>query len=306
LNNKPIIYDPALSGQKIYLRVYSFNNEEGNPFSICIFNSPTCTPVTVDQTQAICNGASFSFGTTVLTKEGSYSQTFKRTNGCDSLVNLELTVKPVYNLKDTITVCRNANFTFPDGQTVQNIDAPLVHTSNLVTKNKCDSVISTYIEIFEIETMITATGYTLTAQAAAEGYQWIDCNNSFAEISGETNASFTPFQNGNYAVRISQNGCADFSACYPVVILDAGDDEWSSLKIYPNPCSDNIFVDPPVNVGVTVELLDMQGRTLILRSSEYTNFKQTLSINTAQLSAGIYLIRVTSQSRTWISKQIIK
>jgi len=43
----------------------------------------------------ICSGLTYNFGTQMLTSSGSYQETFPDSKGCDSVVNLDLHVKPV-------------------------------------------------------------------------------------------------------------------------------------------------------------------------------------------------------------------
>ena len=64
-----------------------------------------------------------------------------------------------------------------------------------------------------IDTTVTLTGTTIEANQGAADYQWVDCNATFAPVSGETNQTFTPAVTGNYAVEISVSGCIDTSAC---------------------------------------------------------------------------------------------
>ena len=59
-------------------------------------------------------------------------------------------------------------------------------------------------------------GTTLTADQTGATYQWLDCDNNYAVINGETNQSYTPAVTGNYAVEVNMNGCIDTSACFLV------------------------------------------------------------------------------------------
>jgi len=70
---------------------------------------------------------------------------------------------------------------------------------------------------------VTQTGPMLTSDQSAATYQWIDCDNNNAPISGETNQSYTPTVTGNYAVEVTVNGCTSVSEC--VLVDFAGIDE---------------------------------------------------------------------------------
>ena len=62
----------------------------------------------------------------------------------------------------------------------------------------------------------TQNGTQLTADQTGATYQWLDCDNNYAIINGETNQSYNPAGTGNYAVEVNMNGCVDTSACFLV------------------------------------------------------------------------------------------
>ena len=64
-----------------------------------------------------------------------------------------------------------------------------------------------------IDTGIASAGATLTVNETGAVYQWVDCDNGNAAISGETNQSFTATTTGNYAVVVTVNNCSDTSSC---------------------------------------------------------------------------------------------
>lgn len=72
--------------------------------------------------------------------------------------------------------------------------------------------------LFNSQSIISATqnGSLLTADTVGASYQWLDCDNNYMIINGETNQSYTPAITGNYAVEVTLNGCVDTSACFLV------------------------------------------------------------------------------------------
>ncbi|MDG1332890.1 MAG: hypothetical protein P8P74_11220 [Crocinitomicaceae bacterium] len=76
-----------------------------------------------------------------------------------------------------------------------------------------------------IDNDVTQTGATLTADMSNATYQWLDCDNNYAEIPGETNQWYTATAYGHYAVRITySNLCetieVDTSSCHLVDLVD--------------------------------------------------------------------------------------
>ncbi len=64
-----------------------------------------------------------------------------------------------------------------------------------------------------IDNSVTVNGPTIQANQLVAAYQWVDCDNAFAPISGEVNQSFEATNTGNYAVEITIDGCMTTSAC---------------------------------------------------------------------------------------------
>lgn len=68
--------------------------------------------VHVIRPDTICAGQSYSFGTQTLTAPGTYQQTFQGTNSCDSVVTLNLWVKPYITNSVTVNICQGQTYTF--------------------------------------------------------------------------------------------------------------------------------------------------------------------------------------------------
>ena len=78
---------------------------------------------------------------------GIYSYTFATADGCDSTVNVDLTILPVYDIAETVIICDGDTYTLPDGSSTS---AAGDYVSNLTTGAGCDSVITTTIVVNEL------------------------------------------------------------------------------------------------------------------------------------------------------------
>jgi hypothetical protein len=105
---------------------------------------------------------------------------------------------------------------------------------------------------------VTQQEETLTAMAG-NTYQWLDCENGSAAINGANSVSFTPVQNGIYAVQVtSPAGCMDTSACFTIDNLSIHDIAQNQLfSIYPNPAKDEINIEGATDLQA-VRVLDLQ------------------------------------------------
>jgi hypothetical protein len=127
---------------------------------------------------------------------------------------------------------------------------------------------------------------TLTANQAGAAYQWIDCDNNNAPISGATGQSFTPTKSGSYAVVVTLNGCSDTSACQTVAYTGVDTHALSEqvFSIYPNPSHGNFTIQS--TKGGVFELMDVTGK--VINTYTITNTQQSIHEN---LPAGMYFVR---------------
>lgn len=150
---------------------------------------------------------------------------------------------------------------------------------------------------------VTANKLTLTAAlAGATSYKWLDCGDAMKPVAGQTAQTFTAPKNGNYAVVIDLNGCADTSTCV-VANNGIGIDKISSaeVKFFPNPSSKEVSIDFGVAITGKVEIFNTTGQ--VVRSTEVVAKKQEL-VDLSALENGIYFIQITSDEVNMTGKLI--
>jgi hypothetical protein len=107
-----------------------------------------------------------------------------------------------------------AYYQFEDGPGSSTV-TDVTGNGNTLTLNNMDPatdfVMNSPISSLSLST--TVNGSTITSDDAGMTYQWLDCDNSYAVIPGETNQSYTPAGGGNYAVEVTDGACTDTSAC---------------------------------------------------------------------------------------------
>lgn len=117
-------------------------------------------------TQTICQGQSFSFGGTSYTTSGVYPFNFHSVNNCDSIVTLNLTVNPTYNLTRNETICQGSSYTL--GGTTYTTSGNYSHTFQTV--NGCDSIVNLNLTVNPVfqstrnEIICQGESYTLGGQ----------------------------------------------------------------------------------------------------------------------------------------------
>jgi hypothetical protein len=309
-----------------------------------------CTSETSQATNAICQGQTYSFGNQTLNIAGSYSEVFSNSDGCDSLVNLSLTILPTYSLNQSITLCDgeslqigNSNYTqsgnyqtiltsqggcdstiytqltivnpvlTSEQQTICEGDYFVYHGDTLTSEadyeymyqaqNGCDS---THIVQLTIENALTPiiaqVDGILSTSTVGDNFQWIDCNGNLP-ITGALSNEFTPINDGDYAVEVTNNQCTWLSDCYTfstVSLPQNNDDE--IYFVYPNPASTFLTLNAPQGKNITsISLMDQLGRVLEVMSN-------TTTFDLLNLESGVYFLTIleASTEETILKFQVVK
>ncbi|MCW3127265.1 MAG: Adhesin AidA-related protein [Bacteroidetes bacterium] len=112
-----------------------------------------CVNTTTPISHAMCAGDTFTFYIQHLTASGIYADTFQVVGGCDSIINLTLTVKP--SASQTINVTAfNAAFYIFGGDTLRNAGT---YYDTLPSVNGCDSTITLHLS-FGVDGVHDITG----------------------------------------------------------------------------------------------------------------------------------------------------
>ena len=132
---------------------------------------------------------------------------------------------------------------------------------------------------------------TLTAVTGGASYEWVDCNDNFQPV-GQTQQSFSPLVDGNYAVIVTEDGCTNVSSCYGVGgVAVPGVKEDAFWNVAPNPFSESAWLMLTGDSrGYDVQVDNALGETL--SRQHVRNLPMDLGLDA--LASGIYLVKLTS------------
>lgn len=148
-------------------------------------------------------------------------------------------------------------------------------------------------ELCNIDVTTTTTDFTIEATATGLSYQWVECDDNFAPISGETNQSFMATANGNYAVIITDGACSDTSDCVAISTVGVDILNSSSVSTYPNPVNEILTIEA-VEQRFNVKVFNLEGKVL----STHFDVDGKLEVNTSAWSKGIYTVLVSNETIT--------
>ncbi|MCW3086256.1 MAG: hypothetical protein JWP12_3622 [Bacteroidetes bacterium] len=263
-----------------------------------------CNGQTTDITLTATGGTIAYTGIGTFTENaGTYNYTITDANGCTDATSITVTEPALISASQTVTLCSGGVLTV--GVFTHTVDG--TYTDTIPAPNGCDSIVTSNLTInAAIDASTSLSGNTITATlSGASAYQWIDCNNGNASLTGETAQSYTASADGNFAVVITVGSCSDTSSCVAIVgtgIHPASAD--NKLTVYPNPANDVVTVQIEnvlLNRSATLSLYNTTGQLI----SETRISKEKTEIDLSSLPKGIYFIRLQDEHNV-ITKKITK
>jgi hypothetical protein len=245
--------------------------------------------------EGICFGRSYQFGSKSLTAAGVYSDTLVAANGCDSIVTLTLSIATQIITPVTDSICSGETYSFAGYQ----LYASGIYNDTLVAAGGCDSIVSLTLTVFPaLQPTVVQTNSVLSTQTFSS-YQWLLAGQP---VSGQIAQSYTPAQNGSYAVLVTDvNGC---SATSPAIIFTGVGIATMpginfNVKLYPTPAANLVYLETDSKQVVTYEISDMQGK-LVMQGA----FKDKIAVDLTIVASGAYNVKFTTVDGMIIRRMI--
>lgn len=235
---------------------------------------------------AACSNYTVPSGDETYTSNGTYYDTIPNVAGCDSMLTINLVIGNTAN-QISPSVCDS--YTVPSGNVTYTTSG--IYIDTLLNSAGCDSIITIDLTITSIDTAVTSTDPTLTSTMNGATYQWLDCDDNYSPIPGETSQSFTASVNGLYAVVVDLNGCIDTSDCHQITHVGiVEEDVGGTFNVFPNPTSGSITLDfGKAHNQVSVTVKNVIGQQVFTRTY---NASQTIEFD-LEGPTGVYFIEVS-------------
>jgi hypothetical protein len=259
----------------------------------------TITSITSTDTLRRCEPYQWIDGNTYSSSTNTPTFTLRTAAGCDSVVTLNLTIAPLTGT-DVVQACQS--FQWIDGNTYTASTNTPQHT--VKTASGCDSIVTLNLTITQVDNSVRVVGATLIANVAGGQYKWYDCNNGYAQIPGQFGQSFTPSQNGSYAVMVGQNGCAKLSDCIDIINVNIEENTFeTAISVYPNPFTDMCFIDLGASHrDVRIMVQDAFGKEIFVNT--YQELEKTqLELNSP---SGVYFIVIEDREGNRAIRKLVK
>ena len=129
---------------------------------------------------AICAGGSYYFNGQNLTSAGSYSETLTGSNGCDSVVNLTLTINPFVTSAISAGICQNSSYDF-NGQF---LTVSGVYRDTLTALGGCDSIVTLTLTVNQPTASTTGASICVGSTYLFNGQHLSQTGTYFASLTG--------------------------------------------------------------------------------------------------------------------------
>ena len=172
-----------------------------------------------------------------------------------------------------------------------------VYVDTLGNSRGCDSIIRVNLTINKLNVAVARSWAKLTAGATDVSYQWLDCNNSFAAVSGETSKEFSPSKNGTYAVEVSKSAsCKDTSFCFLISAVGIAEYQGAKLQLFPNPSNGVITLEmDQVESDIQLRVFNITGQ-VVYETSKRSAQQMQLDL---PLKTGIYQVVIETKNNVY-------
>lgn len=253
--------------------------------SILMINLIVYQATTSTIAASTCNEYTSPSGNYTWTSSGTYMDTLINSVGCDSIITIDLSV-----LASSSSVSETACFHYVSPSGNYTWSSSGIYIDTIPNASGCDSVITIDLAVTTVDNGIVDNQGVLEATAANVSYQWLDCANNYAVISGETNQTFSPQLTGTYAVKITDGNCVDTSDCLTVTVGGIDFIETDVIQVYPNPTNDRVIVElKKLYPNSQVSIRNVSGEIVYEASVQ-----SALTEITLPQAAGIYFLRYST------------
>jgi hypothetical protein len=260
-----------------------------------------CLTTTGTDVQTSCDTYTWIDGNTYTSDNNTATHTLTNAAGCDSIVTLDLTILNSTTGTDVQTACDT--YTWIDGNTYTSDNNTATHT--LTNAAGCDSLVTLDLTINTVDVSTTNQSPELSVNQSGASYQWLDCDDNFNVLNGETDQTFNAvmYGNGNYAVVVTINGCTDTSECMVVDNLGINKEGISAITFYPNPTHGNLTLElGSFQDEIKVVIYDALG-SVMMRNTYHNTDVIKLKLEETQ---GVYLVEVNSSFGSEVFRVIRK
>ncbi len=268
--------------------------------SIVTLNLTVNSPVQATDIHTACGSYTWIDNNTYTSNNSTavYTIAGGAANGCDSIITLDLTINNPAQSTDVQTACDN--YSWIDGNNYSASNNTATYTFPGGAANGCDSIVTLNLTINSVDASTTTATFDITSNESNAQYQWVDCDDNFAPILGETSQTFTATANGNYAVIVTgSNGCEETSPCVTITTISVEENSLASgITVSPNPTVGTFAITASNYAGeVNIEVVDLAGK-VIFNKTQHIGPNVSATVDLTDMANGMYMVNVSDAHQT--------
>ena len=219
---------------------------------------------------SICEGDSLWIGTNAYFETGAYSDTLVNQLGCDSIIDLDLTVFPQGELFQSVSICQGDTFTFEGSSYTETGN----FIDSLLNPIGCLQIMNTELFVYENPIVFLGNDTTICENDelildAGEGFvSYLWSNDAITQTISVSDSAW-------YSVLVTdENGCTSSDSILVTVdICDQINENLEDLgiSVYPNPSGGHFYIETtnPINIKIySVDGTLMQSINNLMDSQE--------------------------------------
>lgn len=236
---------------------------------LCIDGS-CAAEVTV--TASICDGDSYLEQSSVYTETGAYIDIYQTSDGCDSIVTTQLTVTPIVDTSNEVTICQGQSYFEQSSE--YSIAGTYIDT--YTSNSDCDSVVTTVLSVLS---QLEATNEV----AICEGQSYFEQSSEYTE-SGTYTDSYSTDAGCDSVVTTILTVSSHFSVVNQVSICLGqsyfeGGSEYTSSGTYLDNYTTSVGCDSTITT--VLEVLSELNTTNVVSICEGESYLEGVSVYTA-------------------------
>ena len=260
----------------------------------------TVKPLSYDTIQqSICSGDSFSFGVRTYRTQGYYSEVYTGSNGCDSIVTLNLSVKSHIYVTIPQSICIGDSFIFHGFP----YRTPGSFPETVTGSNGCDSTAILYLKVNPLPVVTWNQSDTFFCEDYNPPQTWLLTGASPAggrflgnNVTGDTLYTHQTLSYDTVTYSFTDSlGCTNsvtkhftFQTCLGINQIGSNYD----IHLYPNPNNGTFTLETSQMQNATYTISDMLGR--VIQQEAITSDSQLIDIGAAPV--GIYTLSISGLS----------
>jgi len=253
----------------------------------------------------ICSNAEYTLpdGNTI-SASGSYPITLISSNGCDSIVTINLTVLEILTSSVSAEICAGSSYTLSDGSIVS---VSGTYPVTLISSNGCDSVVTTNLTVWPLpeKPQVERDGNNLISSYTT-GNQWF--YNGIL-VANAINQEMSLLGSGIYTVQYTDpKGCISMSDDFEVVSVSIWENpaDMEDFRVYPNPNEGFFIIEIEFVKGDDgiLEFVNSIGQIIETHQLKNLYGKLTMQANLSRYGRGVYFINLRYGQEVF-NKQVV-